>query len=249
LELKCAPLGSKARLLGGAFSVVGIQMRLLVIEDYRPLQQSLTKGLREAGFAVDTTRDGAEGLWYAMGSEYDVIILDLMLPGIDGLEILRKLRAKGLKSHVLILTAKDTLEDRVTGLDLGADDYLVKPFAFQELLARVRALLRRRYRQKNPRIKVKDLRIDLSTQRVWRGRQEIQLTPREYALLEYLAMRAGQTVSRTDIWEHLYEFNSSASSNVVDVYIGYLRRKIERPDRPRLIHTVRGRGYLLGAQS
>ncbi len=224
-------------------------MRLLVIEDYRPLQQSLTKGLREAGFAVDTTRDGAEGLWYAMGSEYDVIILDLMLPGIDGLEILRKLRAKGLKSHVLILTAKDTLEDRVTGLDLGADDYLVKPFAFQELLARVRALLRRRYRQKNPRIKVKDLRIDLSTQRVWRGRQEIQLTPREYALLEYLAMRAGQTVSRTDIWEHLYEFNSSASSNVVDVYIGYLRRKIERPDRPRLIHTVRGRGYLLGAQS
>lgn len=224
-------------------------MRLLVIEDYRPLQQSLTKGLREAGFAVDTTRDGAEGLWYATGSEYDVIILDLMLPGIDGLEILRKLRAKGLKSHVLILTAKDTLEDRVTGLDLGADDYLVKPFAFQELLARVRALLRRRYRQKNPRIKVKDLRIDLTTQRVWRGRQEIPLTPREYALLEYLAMRAGQTVSRTDIWEHLYEFSSSASSNVVDVYIGYLRRKFERPDRPRLIHTVRGRGYLLGAQS
>lgn len=224
-------------------------MRLLVIEDYRPLQQSLTKGLREAGFAVDTTRDGAEGLWYATGSEYDVIILDLMLPGIDGLEILRKLRAKGLKSHVLILTAKDTLEDRVTGLDLGADDYLIKPFAFQELLARVRALLRRRYRQKNPRIKVKDLRIDLTTQRVWRGRQEIQLTPREYALLEYLAMRAGQTVSRTDIWEHLYEFSSSASSNVVDVYIGYLRRKFERPDRPRLIHTVRGRGYLLGAQS
>ncbi|MCK4291691.1 MAG: response regulator transcription factor [Planctomycetes bacterium] len=224
-------------------------MRLLVIEDYRPLQQSLTKGLREAGFAVDTTRDGAEGLWYATGSEYDVIILDLMLPGIDGLEILRKLRAKGLKSHVLILTAKDTLEDRVTGLDLGADDYLVKPFAFQELLARVRALLRRRYREKNPRIKVKDLRIDLTTQRVWRGRQEIQLTPREYALLEYLAMRAGQTVSRTDIWEHLYEFSSSASSNVVDVYIGYLRRKIERPDRSRLIHTVRGRGYLLGGQS
>jgi len=224
-------------------------MRLLVIEDYRPLQQSLTKGLREAGFAVDTTRDGAEGLWYATGGEYDVIILDLMLPGIDGLEILRKLRAKGLKSHVLILTAKDTLEDRVTGLDLGADDYLVKPFAFQELLARVRALLRRRYREKNPRIKVKDLRIDLTTQRVWRGRQEIQLTPREYALLEYLAMRAGQMVSRTDIWEHLYEFSSSASSNVVDVYIGYLRRKIERPDRPRLIHTVRGRGYLLGAQS
>jgi len=223
-------------------------MRLLVIEDYRPLQQSLTKGLREAGFAVDTTRDGQEGLWYAMGSEYDVIILDLMLPGMNGLEILKKIRAQGRKSHVLILTAKDTVEDRVAGLDLGADDYLVKPFAFEELLARVRALLRRRYLEKNPRIKIKDLRIDLTTQRVWRGREEIQLTPREYALLEYLAMRLGQTVSRADIWEHLYEFNSSASSNVVDVYIGYLRRKIERPDKPSLIHTVRGRGYVLGAK-
>lgn len=223
-------------------------MRLLIVEDYRPLQQSLTKGLREAGFAVDTTRDGQEGLWYATGTEYDVIILDLMLPGIDGLEILKKIRSQGQKSHVLILTAKDTVEDRVAGLDLGADDYLVKPFAFEELLARVRALLRRSYRKKNPRIKVKDLRIDLTTQRVWRGREEIQLTPREYALLEYLAMRAGQTVSRTDVWEHVYEFNSSASSNVVDVYIGYLRRKIERPGKPPLIHTIRGRGYLLGGR-
>ena len=223
-------------------------MRLLVIEDYRPLQQSLTKGLREAGFAVDTTRDGQEGLWYATGSEYDVIILDLMLPGMNGLEILKKIRTQGRKSHVLILTAKDTVEDRVAGLDLGADDYLVKPFAFEELLARIRALLRRRYLEKNPRIKIKDLLIDLTAQRVWRGRKEIQLTPREYALLEYLAMRVGQTVSRTDIWEHLYEFNSSASSNVVDVYIGYLRGKIERPDKPRLIHTVRGRGYVLGAK-
>lgn len=224
-------------------------MRLLLIEDYRPLQQSLTKGLREAGFAVDTTRDGQEGLWYAMGNEYDVIILDLMLPGMDGLEILKKIRTQGRKSHVLILTAKDTLQDRVTGLDLGADDYLVKPFAFEELLARVRALLRRGYRQKSPRIRVKDLLIDLNTQRVWRGKQKIALTPREYALLEYLAMRADETVSRTDIWEHVYEFKSAASSNVVDVYIGYLRKKIERPNKPRLIHTVRGRGYVLGAQS
>ncbi len=224
-------------------------MRLLLIEDYKPLQQSLTKGLREAGFAVDTTRDGQEGLWYAIGNEYDVIILDLMLPGMDGLEILKKIRTQGRKSHVLILTAKDTLQDRVTGLDLGADDYLVKPFAFEELLARIRALLRRGYRQKNPRIRIKDLLIDLTTQRVWRGRDEIQLTPREYALLEYLAMRAGQTISRTDIWEHVYDFNSSASSNVVDVYIGYLRRKFERPNKPRLIHTIRGRGYVLGAQS
>jgi len=224
-------------------------MRLLVIEDYRPLQQSLTKGLREAGFAVDTTGDGQEGLWYAMSNDYDVIILDLMLPGLDGLSILKQLRARGRQIHVLVLTAKDTLEDRVTGLDLGADDYLVKPFEFKELLARVRALLRRSYREKNPVLNVQDLQIDLTTQRVWRGREEIQLTPREYALLEYLAMRSGQTVSRTDIWEHVYEFNSSAFSNVVDVYIGYLRRKIECSGKPPLIRTVRGRGYILGAQS
>ena len=223
-------------------------MHLLVIEDYPPLQQSLTKGLRAAGFAVDGTRDGREGLWYAMGNEYDVIILDLMLPGMDGLEILKKIRSKGRKVHVLILTAKDTVQDRVIGLDLGADDYLVKPFAFEELLARVRALLRRSYRQKNPSIKIKDLRIALTTQRVWRGREEIQLTPREYALLEYLAIRAGQMVSRSDIWEHVYEFSSSAYSNVVDVYIGYLRKKIEPSDKPALIHTVRGRGYSLGEE-
>ncbi len=175
-------------------------MRILLIEDYRPLQKSLAKGLREAGFAADVTGDGEEGLWYATGNDYDVIILDLMLPGMDGLAILKSLRAKGRQSHVLILTAKDTLQDRITGLDNGADDYLVKPFEFTELLARVRALVRRSYQKKNPQIKIKDLRIDLTTQRVWRGRQEIALTSREYALLEYLAMRAGQTVSRTDIW-------------------------------------------------
>jgi two-component system copper resistance phosphate regulon response regulator CusR len=156
------------------------------------------------------------------------------------------MRAQGRKSHVLILTAKDTVQDRVTGLDLGADDYLVKPFAFEELVARIRALLRRRYHQKNSSIKIKDLRIDLTTQKVWRGREEIQLTPREYVLLEYLVMRAGQIVSRSDIWEHVYEFNSSASSNVVDVYIGYLRKKIKQQGKPALIHTVRGRGYSLG---
>lgn len=224
-------------------------MRLLLVEDYRPLRESLTKGLREAGFAVDSTGDGKEGLWYARSNDYDVIILDLMLPGLDGLSILKKLRAEGRQSHVLILTAKDTLDDRITGLDSGADDYLVKPFAFQELLARVRALVRRSYRTKNPLIEVQDLRIDLAGQRVRRGLEEIVLTPREYALLEYLAMRTGQVVSRTDIWEHVYEFNSSASSNVVDVYIGYLRKKIDRPDRPSLIHTIRGRGYTLGVES
>ncbi len=221
-------------------------MRLLLVEDYPPLRESLIKGLREAGFAVDATGDGEEGLWYGRGNDYDVIILDLMLPGRDGLSILKTLRAEGRQSHVLILTAKDALDDRITGLDLGADDYLVKPFAFQELLARVRALVRRSYRTKNPLLEVQDLRIDLTLQRAWRGGEEVGLTPREYALLEYLAMRAGQVVSRTDIWEHVYEFNSSASSNVVDVYIGYLRKKIDRPDRPSLINTMRGRGYTLG---
>ncbi|MBM4020573.1 MAG: response regulator transcription factor [Planctomycetes bacterium] len=223
-------------------------MRVLVVEDYPPLQRALVKGLREAGFAVDATGDGEEGLWYASGSDYDVIVLDLMLPGVDGLSILKRLRRDGRAAHVLILTAKDTVADRVRGLDAGADDYLVKPFAFEELLARVRALARRAYCAKNPRLQVGDLCIETTAQRVTRGREAVHLTPREYALLEYLAVRAGQVVSRTDIWEHLYEFNSEADSNVVDVYIGYLRRKLERPGRPPLIHTVRGRGYLLGAE-
>jgi DNA-binding response OmpR family regulator len=239
-------LGLQILLLGGVF--YGAQMRVLLVEDYRPLQESLTKGLREAGYAVDATGDGKEGLWYATSNDYDVIILDLMLPGLDGLNLLSKLRAKGRQNHVLILTAKDTVQDRIKGLNLGADDYLIKPFAFEELLARVRALVRRSYQKKNPCIKVQDLRIDLTTQRVWLDQQELQLSSREYTLLEYLAIRAGQTVSRTDIWEHLYEFDSSASSNVVDVYIGYLRRKIERPGKPTLIRTIRGRGYTLGAQ-
>lgn len=224
-------------------------MRLLVVEDYKPLQQSLEQGLREAGFAVDVTGDGEEGLWYAIHNDYDVIILDLMLPGMDGLTILQKIRAEGRQNHVLILTAKDTLEDKVAGLDRGADDYLVKPFAFQELLARVRALVRRSYRQKHAHLEVGDLRVDLNVQKVFRSQQEIFLTPREFALLEYLVMRSGEVVSRTDIWEHVYEFNSSASSNVVDVYVGYLRKKLEQPGKPALIQTVRGRGYRIGGQA
>jgi DNA-binding response OmpR family regulator len=221
-------------------------MRVLLVEDYLPIQRSVAKGLREAGFAVDVTGDGEEGLWYATTNEYDVIVLDLMLPKVDGLTILRQMREKGRPGHVLILTAKDTVPDRVRGLDQGADDYLVKPFAFEELLARVRALARRAYRVKNPKLEVGDLRIETTSQRVWRGRQEVQLTPREYVLLEYLALRAGEVVTRTDIWDHVYEFNSEADSNVVDVYIGYLRKKIERPGKPALIHTLRGRGYSLG---
>jgi DNA-binding response OmpR family regulator len=224
-----------------------IIMRILLVEDYPPLQKSLAKGLREAGFAVDATGDGQEGLWYAMSNDYDVIILDLMLPKMDGLSILKKLREENKTEHILLLTAKDTVEDRITGLNMGADDYLVKPFAFGELLARLRALTRRSYIQKNPTLKVQDLHIDLNARRVWRADEEIILTSREYMLLEYLAMRAGQIVSRTDIWEHVYEFKSNALSNVVDVYIGYLRKKIEKNGAPPLIQTVRGQGYILGA--
>ena len=220
-------------------------MRVLVVEDNVPIQKSLAKGLREAGFAVDVSGDGEEGLWYATSNDYDVVVLDLMLPRVDGLTILRRLRADGRSTHVLILTARDTVQDRVLGLNLGADDYLVKPFAFEELLARVRALARRAYSAKNPQLTVDDLRLETSARRVWRGDDEVVLTSREYALLEYLAMRAGEAVSRTDIWEHVYEFNSEADSNVVDVYIGYLRKKVERPDGPALIHTIRGVGYSL----
>ena len=223
-------------------------MRVLLVEDYEPLRKSLEQGLSEAGYALDVAADGEEGLWYALGNDYDVIVLDLMLPGVDGLSILRKIRARKKDAPVLILTARDTVQDRVTGLDCGADDYLVKPFAFEELLARVRALVRRNYNKKSSLIVVEDLRIDLNTQQVYRGDRLIPLTAREYGLLEYLAVRAGAIVSRTDIWEHVYEFNSSAASNVVDVYVGYLRKKLQSAGKPSLLHTVRGRGYLLGVR-
>lgn len=224
-------------------------MRVLVVEDYAPIRKAVAKSLREAGFAVDETGDGEEGLWYATSNDYDVVVLDLMLPGVDGLAILQRLRADGLVTHVLILTARDTVQDRVRGLDLGADDYLVKPFAMEELLARVRALARRAYCAKNPVIAVSDLRIDTTTKQVWRGNDEVTLTAREYAVLEYLALRAGEVVTRTDIWEHVYEFTADADSNVVDVYIGYLRKKLESADLPPLIHTIRGSGYSLRGPS
>lgn len=221
-------------------------MKLLVIEDYFPLRKSMVKGLHAAGYAVDVAADGEKGLWYAMSNPYDVILLDLMLPKLDGLSLLRKLRAEGRSDHVLILTAKDAVSDRVQGLEAGADDYLVKPFAFDELLARINALIRRKYDHKDPVIHVGHLRLNTASQQVWRDGEEIQLTSREYTLLEYLAMREGEAVSRADIWEHLYDFLNNSTSNVVDVYIGYLRKKIDLPGRPSLIRTVRGRGYALG---
>lgn len=220
-------------------------MRVLLVEDYPPLQKSVARGLREAGFAVDVTGDGKEALWYARGNPYDVIVLDLMLPKWDGLSLLRQIRTEGRQTHVLIMTAKDAVADRVAGLNAGADDYLVKPFEFEELLARVQALVRRSYYRKDPVVLAGPLRIDTASQRVSRDDEELQLTAREYALLEYLALRAGEVVTRTDIWEHVYDFHSEATSNVVDVYIGHLRRKIDRPNELSLIETLRGRGYVL----
>jgi DNA-binding response OmpR family regulator len=221
-------------------------MRVLVIEDFDLLRDSIAQGLREEGFAVDTAADGEEGLWHAKSGGFDVIILDLMLPKLDGLSLLKQLRRRDTQTHVLVLTAKDTTEDKIKGLDLGADDYLVKPFRFEELIARVRALVRRKYEKKSPVIRISDLEIDTLGKLARRGGETIALSAREYALLEYLALREGQVVSRTEIWEHVYDFASEADSNVVDVNVGHLRKKIEKADFPKLIHTRRGLGYMVG---
>ena len=220
-------------------------MKVLVVEDNEPLRKAITQRLRESGFAVDDTGDGPEGLWMATENKYTVAILDLMLPGLDGLDLLKKLRKTNEETSVLIITARDQVGDRVSGLDAGADDYMVKPFALEELLARVRALTRRKHFVKNPVLKVGDLEIDTRRRSISRGGKEIDLTAREYSLLELLALRTGEVVSRAEIWEQLYDFNQDPESNVVDVFIAYLRRKIETDDKPKLIHTRRGMGYIL----
>lgn len=220
-------------------------MRLLLVEDSERLQRSLGTGLRRAGYAVDVAGDGEQGLAEAEINDYDVIILDLMLPKIDGLTVLRRLRDQGRDTHVLILTARDRVEDKVTGLRTGADDFLVKPFAFEELLARVQALGRRRHGAKNPRIAVGPLEIDTAERRVTRAGQAVTLAPREYALLEYLAHRLGRVVSRSEIEEHIYDGRADPMSNVVDSAICALRRRIDAAGRPSLIETRRGHGYVL----
>jgi len=220
-------------------------MHLLLIEDSVRLQASIGRGLRKAGYALDITGDGEEGLWLAQETPYDAIILDLMLPQLDGLSLLRKLRAAQNAVHVLILTAKDSVEDRVSGLQAGADDYLIKPFAFEELLARVQALCRRNYQRKNPRITIGDLEIDTAKRvALCRGRR-IDLTPREFRLLEYLALRRGQVVSRTEIEAHIYPDAADLMSNAVDSAVCTLRKKITAPDARALIQTRRGVGYVL----
>lgn len=223
-------------------------MRCLLVEDYPPLRNNIEECLVEEGFLVDSSATGDEGLWFAKNHPYDAIILDIMLPEVDGLTILRKLRELQDKTPVMIISARDALTHRVDALNSGADDYLVKPFALIELVARIRALVRRRYDRETPILKVGDLTIDSGMRKVTRSGAEIPLTRREYLLLEYLAFRAGQPVSRTDIWEHVYEDQGGGSSNAVDVYIGYLRKKLNEGGKPELIHTKRGHGYLLAEQ-
>jgi DNA-binding response OmpR family regulator len=220
-------------------------MRLLLIEDHKPLVRALKQGLEEEGFAVDVAYDGEEGDFKAKTADYDVIILDLMLPKEDGLSLLQRWRRDGMETHVLMLTARSSIDDKVKGLDLGADDYLTKPFELGELLARLRALIRRGHQVKDPVLRVHDLEIDTTARMVKRGGQSIHLTPREYALLQFLAFHRGKVVTRSMIWEHLYDEQDENTSNVVDVYIRYLRNKIDKGFEPSLILTRWGEGYLL----
>jgi two-component system OmpR family response regulator len=220
-------------------------MHVLLIEDSRRLREALTTGLRRHGYVVDDAADGEAGLRWARHNPYDIIILDLMLPKIDGLSVLRTLREEGNDTHVLILTAKGTVNDRVDGLRDGADDYLVKPFSFDELLARIEALVRRSYHAKNPLISIGPLTIDTTARTVRREGREINLSRREYALLEYLAYRKGEVVGRQEAEDHLYGERDFPMSNAVDRLVCALRKKIEQPGEVRLLSTRRGLGYVL----
>jgi DNA-binding response OmpR family regulator len=224
-------------------------MRILVAEDHPTLARSIADGLREEGYAVDLTFDGNEALHLAGTNPYDAVVLDLMLPGRDGISIIQVLRRREVHVPILCLTARDGVADRVKGLDAGADDYLVKPFNWEELAARVRSLVRRGHGKRSATLVVGDLELDTARKSVKRAGQSIDLSAREYALLEYLAHRQGQVVSRSDIWEHLYDQHDETTSNVVDVYIGYLRNKIDKEFPTKLIHTRRGQGYLLGVEA
>ena len=223
-------------------------MRILVAEDHPSLARSVANGLREENYAVDLTFDGDEALRWATENPYDCLVLDVGLPNKDGWTIVQTLRRRGSAVPVLFLTARDAVEDRVRGLNLGADDYLVKPFVWDELLARVRALIRRTHGRDSSVIAVGDLEIDTAAKTVRRAGKLIDLSAREYSMLEYLAHRQGQVVSRSDIYGHLYDNADETTSNVVDVYIGYLRNKIDRDHEVKLIHTRRGLGYVLAAE-
>ncbi len=220
-------------------------MRVLLVEDDIRIANFVAKGLREKSYAVDTAADGEAGLYQTAINEYDVIILDVMLPKKDGFAVCRELREKNVKTPILMLTARDAVEDKITGLDFGADDYLTKPFAFNELLARIRALLRRNKEIRPAKIVISDLEIDTTAQQIRRGGREISLTTKEYALLEDLARERGRVVGRGDIAEHVWDENFDAFSNLIEVYVKRLRSKMDEGFAVQLIHTRRGAGYIL----
>ncbi len=221
-------------------------MRILLVEDEKNVASFIKKGLEEEFFNVDAAESGSEGLSMATANDYDLMLLDIMLPGMNGIELCRELRRRGMKVPILMLTAKDSVSNKVEGLESGADDYLTKPFAFSELLARIRALLRRAS-ESVKELSLEDLRMDLLSRRVYRGGKEIVLTPKEFSLLEYLLRRKGRVLSRTQIIENIWGYNFDPNSNVVDVHIKYLREKIDTGFPEKLIHTVRGAGYILKA--
>ena len=220
-------------------------MRILIVEDEQKMSAFIKRGLEEEGAAVDVTADGEEGLFQALNGNYDLIILDISLPRLDGLEVCRRLRRERVTTPILLLTARDSVEMKVSGLDSGADDYLTKPFAFAELLARLRALNRRNRAEVNMRLEVGDLKLDPLTRRVTRGGRLIQLTSKEFALLECFMRHPDQVLSRTILAEKVWDETFDAFTNVIDVYVNYLRNKIDRDFSPKLIHTVRGAGYVL----
>lgn len=220
-------------------------MRVLLAEDDRRIANFVSKGLRENSYAVDVVNNGEDALYQISISDYDLIVLDVMMPLKDGFEVCRELRNDGNKTPILMLTARDAVEDRIFGLDFGADDYLIKPFEFGELLARLRALLRRQIGIRPPKIVIADLEIDTISQRVWRGGNEILLTTKEYALLEYLAREKGKVIGREEISTHVWDESFDAFSNLIEVYVNRLRAKIDKDFPLQLIHTRRGAGYIL----
>lgn len=219
-------------------------MKILVVEDEKKVSSFIKRGLEEEKYEVDTALDGEEGLKAAIETNYDLIVLDWMLPKKDGLTLVRELREKKASTPVLMLTAKDSLEDIIAGLDSGSDDYLTKPFAFAELLARVRALLRRSEMDKGAELRFADLRLDPVTHKVWRKDKEIDLTAKEYGLLEYFMRNPNQVLTRTMIADHVWDYTFDTFTNIIDVYVNYLRKKIDRDEEKKLIHTVRGVGYI-----
>src|SRR5438876_1866821 len=222
-------------------------MRILVIEDEKKTAAFLSKGLREAGFAVDLARDGESGLEQARAAKFDLLIVDIMLPHKDGWQIVAELRREGVRTPILFLTARDSVRDRVKGLELGADDYLVKPFAFSELLARMRSLLRRAPERPKEHLRIDDLELDLKRHKAVRSGVPLNLTPKEFLLLARLVRSAGEVISRADIAEHVWDIGFRTDTNVVDVVVRRLRAKVDDPFKTKLVHTIRGMGYVLKA--